>query len=133
MPDNRVVQRQVRYLGEINGANMHPGAKPLMSFRAARNKADRWLCFPLIGKLLNWDVKLSRLSSVSWNFIDPGNGAPVGWHVIYGTFSIAKSERKAVFWIICILECYPVRKSRKREKSRQRLLPSDAYCELQLR
>jgi len=71
--DNRVVQRQVLYLGEINDGQHASWCKTIDVFQGDKAQSRQ----------------VSRSGSMNWSFIGRGNGGRVGWPVIYGPFWVS--------------------------------------------
>lgn len=83
---NKIVQRQVLYLGEINDGQKALWCKTIEVFQHGEMQCKQIALFPADrAKLRNFRVKLSRFGSMVWNCIGHGNGVHVGWLVICGT------------------------------------------------
>ena len=96
---NRVVQRQVLYLGEINNSQHAAWSRSIEVFaegrsragqsragrsRAGRSRASRWCCFRKGARQPFRRVRLLRSGSATLSFVARGNGAAAGLPVISG-------------------------------------------------
>ncbi len=82
---NRVVQRPVLYLGEINGSQQAAWCRTIEVFDEGASTPRQLALFPEDRKAPALDGEVVRIRlGASCNCAIPANGAPVGWRVSCG-------------------------------------------------